>query len=499
MTRTTGTTSELILAIDQGTTGTTCLLVDAELKVLARSTREFPQHFPQPGWVEHDPEELWTSVLAVIADVMRSSGVEAARIAAIGITNQRETSLVWERRGGAPVHRALVWQDRRTAGVCEALKADGHEPRIRERTGLILDPYFSATKIAWVLDHIPGARSRAIAGELAAGTIDTYLVWRLSAGHSHVTEPSNASRTLLWPLLGGGWDPELCQLLRVPLELLPEVRPCTARFGETRGVPGLPDGIPIHGIAGDQQAALFGQACFAVGEAKCTYGTGAFVMLNTGERPVPSQHGLLTTVGWQLGDRTTYCLEGSAFMAGAVVQWLRDGLGILTKASEIEALARSVDDSGGVILVPAHAGLGAPHWRPYARGLITGLTRGTTRAHLARAALEGIALQISDLLLAMAADTGAPLRTLKVDGGAAANDLLMQLQADFLGVPLRRPTMLEATALGAVFMAGLGVGLWQDTDALSRAWKEDRSFSPSPPSPQRAELRRAWDRAVAFA
>jgi len=491
--------TDLILAIDQGTTGTTCLLVDADLQVRARATREFPQHFPQPGWVEHDPGELWHSVLAVISEVMRASGVDAARIAAIGITNQRETSLVWERRSGAAIHRALVWQDRRTAGVCEALKADGHEAKIRERTGLVLDPYFSATKLAWVLDHVPDARARAARGELAAGTIDTYLVWRLSGGAAHVTEPSNASRTLLWPLQGGGWDRELCELLRVPIEVLPEVRPCTARFAVTRDVPGLPDGVPIHGIAGDQQAALFGQACFAVGEAKCTYGTGAFVMLNTGDRPVPSQHGLLTTVGWQIGERTTYCLEGSAFMAGAVIQWLRDGLGIITSASEVEALARSVDDSGGVVLVPAHAGLGAPHWRPYARGLISGLTRGTTRAHIARAALEGIALQISDLLLAMAADTGAPLRGLRVDGGAAANDLLMQLQADFLGVPLARPTMLEATALGAVFMAGLGVGLWPDTKALGAAWKEDRSFTPGPPTPQRSELRRAWDRAISIA
>jgi glycerol kinase len=487
--------TDLILAVDQGTTGTTCLLVDADLRVVARATREFPQHFPQPGWVEHDPEELWRSVLATIADVLPAAA--GRRVAAIGITNQRETSLVWERSTGAPIHRALVWQDRRTAGVCEALKSGGHEPLVRARTGLVLDPYFSATKLAWVLDQVPGARART--GELAAGTIDTFLVWRLSGGQAHVTEPSNASRTLLWPLAGGGWDPELCELLRVPAAILPRVLPCTARFATTRGVPGLPDGTPIHGIAGDQQAALFGQACFAVGEAKCTYGTGAFVMLNTGERPVPSQHGLLTTVGWQLGERTTYCLEGSAFMAGAVVQWLRDGLGIITKASEIEALARSVDDSGGVTLVPAHAGLGAPHWRPYARGLITGLTRGTTRAHLARAALEGIALQIADLLHAMSADTGAPLRVLRVDGGAAANDLLMQMQADFLGVPLARPTMLEATALGAISLAGLGVGLWRDTEALARAWQEDRSFHPTASTPQRDQLRRAWDRAVALA
>ena len=491
--------TDLILAVDQGTTGTTCLLVDANLRVVARATREFPQHFPQPGWVEHDPDELWASVLATIADVIAASSGAAARIAAIGITNQRETSLIWDRKTGAAVHRALVWQDRRTAGVCEALKAGGHESTVRARTGLVLDPYFSATKLAWVLDNVAGARARAEQGLLAAGTIDTYVVWRLTAGQAHVTEPSNASRTLLWPLVGGGWDPDLCDLMRVPAAILPQVLPCTARFGVTKGVPGLPDGVPIHGIAGDQQAALFGQACFAVGEAKCTYGTGAFVMLNTGERPVPSQHGLLTTVGWQLGDKTTYCLEGSAFMAGAVVQWLRDGLGIISKASEIEALARSVDDSGGVTLVPAHAGLGAPHWRPYARGLITGLTRGTTRAHLARAALEGIALQISDLLHAMTADTGAALRVLRVDGGAAANDLLMQMQADFLGVPLARPTMLEATALGAIAMAGLGVGLWKDTDALAAAWKEDRSFQPTPSTSQRDQLRRAWDRAVALA
>ena len=489
--------TDLILAIDQGTTGTTCLLVDADLQVRARATREFPQHFPQPGWVEHDPGELWHSVLAVISEVMRTSGVDAARIAAIGITNQRETSLVWERRSGAAIHRALVWQDRRTAGVCEALKADGHEAKIRERTGLVLDPYFSATKLAWVLDHVPDARARAARGELAAGTIDTYLVWRLSGGAAHVTEPSNASRTLLWPLQGGGWDRELCELLRVPIEVLPEVRPCTARFAVTRDVPGLPDGVPIHGIAGDQQAALFGQACFAVGEAKCTYGTGAFVMLNTGDRPVPSQHGLLTTVGWQIGERTTYCLEGSAFMAGAIVQWLRDGLGFVSKASEIEELAHSVNDSGGVVLVPAHAGLGAPHWRPEARGLIRGLTRGTTRAHIARAALEGIALEVTDLLEAMASDLGAPLELLRVDGGAAANDLLMQIQCDLLGVRLARPTILESTALGATFLAGMGVGLWPDHDAVAAAWKTDRQFVPRGDREQLAALRENWKVALA--
>ena len=490
--------NELILAIDQGTTGTTCLLVDAELAVIARATQEFPQHFPRPGWVEHDPDEIWASVLLAIQAVLAKSGAPPSRIAALGITNQRETSLVWERSSGRAIHRALVWQDRRTAETCAALKAAGHEDRVRALTGLVLDPYFSATKLAWTLDHVEGARARAEAGALAAGTIDSYLVWRLSGGAAHVTEPSNASRTLLWPLGGGGWSEELCALLRVPAATLPAVLPCTARFGATQGVPGLPDGIPIHGIAGDQQAALFGQACFTPGEAKCTYGTGAFVMLNTGATPVPSRHGLLTTVGWQIGATTTYCLEGSAFMAGAVVQWLRDQLGIIKSAAEVEALAASVPDSGEVVLVPAHAGLGAPHWRPEARGLITGITRGTSKAHLARAALEGIALEIMDLLQAMSADTGAPLRALKVDGGAAANDLLMQLQADLLGVPLVRPRMLETTALGAVLLAGLGVGLWRDQAALAAAWQEDRRFTPGALA-LRERLIARWRRAVAMA
>jgi glycerol kinase len=491
--------ADLILAIDQGTTGTTCLLADCELAVLARSTHEFPQHFPRPGWVEHDPDELWQSVCAAIADVMAHAGVDPSRVAGIGITNQRETSLVWSRRDGKPIHRALVWQDRRTATACEELAEKDHEGRIRELTGLVLDPYFSGTKLAWVLDEVPGARAAASAGELAAGTIDTYLLWRLTAGARHATEPSNASRTLLWPLQGGGWSEELCATLRVPIRLLPEVLPCTAEFGRTRGVPGLPDGLPIHGMAGDQQAALFGQACFAEGEAKCTYGTGAFVMLNTGGRIVPSKHGLLTTVGWQIGEQTTYCLEGSSFMAGAVVQWLRDGLGIIASAPEIEQLARSVNDSDGVILVPGHAGLGAPHWRPHARGLIRGLTRGTSRGHIARAALEGIALQTADLLDAMAADFGHPLQVLKVDGGAAANDLLMQIQCDLLGLPLARPTVLEATALGAVFLAGLGTGLWENTAALSAAWKENRRFAPAGDPECLERLRSAWREAIEHA
>ncbi len=491
-------TADLILAIDQGTTGTTCLVVDRQLKVLAKANREFPQHFPRAGWVEHDPDELWSSVLATLQEVLAAPHVDPSRIAAIGITNQRETSLVWDRATGRPIHNALVWQDRRTSPACDELKASGAEPRIRELTGLVCDPYFSGTKLAWVLDAVDGARDRARAGDLAAGTIDTYLVWRLTGG-AHVTEPSNASRTMLWPLAGGGWSEELCDQLRVPKALLPEVRPCTAEFGQSAGVPGLPDGIPIHGIAGDQQAALFGQACFQPGEAKCTYGTGAFVMLNTGDAPIPSQHGLLTTVGWRIGDATTYCLEGSSFMAGAVVQWLRDQLGFFAEASEVEALAATVPDSEGLILVPGHTGLGAPHWRPHARGLIAGITRGTGRAQIARAALEGIALQITDLLTAMAADLGAPLKGLKVDGGAAANDLLMQIQADLLGVPLARPTMLETTALGAIFLAGLGVGLWSDMSELSATWAEDRTFSPAGDADRLKALKQSWARAVAIA
>ena len=502
-------TPDLILAIDQGTTGSTALILDRELRVLARANREFPQHFPKPGWVEHEPEDIWTSVGDAIIEALGRASVDATRIAAVGITNQRETSLLWRRRDGKPIHRALVWQDRRTAEVCKRLRETGDAKLLEQRTGLVADPYFSATKLAWTLDNVEGARAAADAGELAAGTIDSYLVWRMTGGAVHATEPSNASRTLLWPLTGKAqsksdpgrrdWDPELCELLRVPEQVLPEVRPCTAEFGHTAGVPGLPDGIPIHGIAGDQQAALFGQACFARGEAKCTYGTGAFVMLNTGAEIVRSEHGLLTTVAWQIGDETTYALEGSAFMAGAVVQWLRDGLGFFTRAGEVEELARSVNDAGGVVLVPAHAGLGAPHWRPDARGLIRGLTRGTTRAHIARAALEGIALEVTDLLEAMAADLGAPLANLRVDGGAAANDLLMQIQCDLLGVPLARPTILESTALGATFLAGLGVGLWSSPAEVGSAWKQDRAFIPRGDASTLAALREAWKAAVACA
>ncbi|MEE9382756.1 MAG: glycerol kinase GlpK [Nannocystaceae bacterium] len=493
-----------ILAIDQGTTGTTCLVVDTDLCVRGRGSHEFPQHFPRPGWVEHHPEELWGSVCAAIRDAMRDADIRGNTIAAIGVTNQRETSLVWSRDDGRPIYPAIVWQDRRTAGRCAELQAAGHEPLFKRRTGLVLDPYFAGTKLAWTLDHVHGARSAAERGELLAGTIDTYLLWRFTDGRTHATEPSNASRTLLWPLTaragdGRGWDSELCDVVGVPERMLPEVKPCTASFGVTKNVPGLPDGIPIRGVAGDQQSALFGQACFDAGEAKCTYGTGAFVVLNTGPEVVYSRHGLLTTVAWQLDDQVTYALEGSAFMAGAVVQWLRDGLGFFQAAPEVEALAQSVPDSDGVVLVPAHTGLGAPHWNADARGLICGMTRGTTRAHIARAALEGIALQVDDLIRAMTADLGRPLQTLRVDGGAAANNLLMQIQADLLGVRLARPRILEATALGAVSLAGLGAGVWTDTRAVGEAWTEDRSFVPTGDTERASRLRAAWDAAVARA
>jgi glycerol kinase len=452
---------DLIVAIDQGTTGTTVLLVDAGRTVRGRGYREFAQIYPRPGEVEHDPEAIWASVLAALEQAM--AGVDARRIAAIGITNQRETTLLWERAGGRPVANAIVWQDRRTAPLCIALKSAGHEPAVRERTGLVLDPYFSATKIRWLLDNVAGLRPRAEAGAIAFGTVDTFLIWRLSGGRAHVTDATNASRTLLYDLQSGAFSDDLCDLFGVPRALLPEIGPSAGRVAETLGVPGLPDGIPIAGLAGDQQAALFGQDCTESGDAKCTYGTGAFLLMNIGPEPRLSTRGLLTTVAWRLeagpNRGTTYALEGSAFVAGALVQWLRDGLGIIASAPEVEALARSVPDSGGVTIVPALTGLGAPHWRSEARGLITGITRGTTRAHLARAALEAIALQNVDLVTAMQADAGRSINNLRVDGGAAANDLLMQIQADLLGVQIFRPEMVESTALGAAKLAALGVGL----------------------------------------
>ncbi len=488
---------DLLLAIDQGTTGSTALLLDPGLRVMAACTVEFPNHFPEPGQVEHDPEDIWSSVGRAVEGALARAGVDARAIRGIGITNQRETTLFWDRRTGAPVHRALVWQDRRTAPLCRALKEAGHEPFVRERTGLVLDPYFSGTKAAWILDHVPGARARAAAGDLCFGTIDTFLAFRLCG--AHVTDPSNASRTLLFDLHDLAWSERMCDLLGVPPACLPRVGRSSEVYGTTRGVGFLPDGIPLAGMAGDQQAALFGQACFEPGMAKCTYGTGAFVLLQTGGVPVPSRHGMLTTVAWDLGAGATYAVEGSAFVAGAAVQWLRDGLGFFATSAEIEPLAASVPDSGGVVFVPALTGLGAPHWRPDARGLLAGLTRGTTRAHVARAVLEGVAWQVADILRAMAADLGAPLRELRVDGGAARNDLLLGVQADLLGVPCVRPIVLETTALGAACLAGLAVKVWSSTAEVTAAWAEERRFLPRLSEAEVGLRRRAWDDAVAKA
>ena len=485
---------DLVLAIDQGTTGTTALLVDSSIRVIASHNVEFPNHYPQPGHVEHDVAEIWTSIAQAVSGALAKADVSATRIAAIGVTNQRETSLFWDRKTGQPIHRALVWQDRRTADACEALKQRGHEALFKHKTGLVLDPYFSGTKAAWLLDHVEGARARAAAGELMFGTIDTWVTWRLCG--AHVTDPSNASRTLLFNLHDMDWDDELCGILDVPRASLPRVGDSSEVYGTTKGLSFLPDGIPVAGVIGDQQGALFGQACFEEGMAKCTYGTGAFILLNTGDTPRSSDHGMLTTVGWRVGGRTTYALEGSAFIAGAAVQWLRDGLEIIGTSPEVEALATSVPDTGGVVFVPALAGLGAPHWRPHARGIITGITGGTTRAHLARATLDGIALQLVDILEAMSADLGGSLAELRVDGGAARNNLLMQRQADLLGTACVRPEVLETTGLGSALLAGIATGVWSSTDEVTAAWTEDHRFEPSGDAAEIASARAAWKAAV---
>ncbi|MBT9555001.1 MAG: glycerol kinase GlpK [Myxococcales bacterium] len=488
-----------VLAIDQGTTGTTVVILNRALEVKAKGYREFPQIFPKPGWVEHDPDAIWASVTGAIRAALDSSGIGGHEIAAIGITNQRETTLVWERTTGRPVHNAIVWQCRRTADRCQSLTDAGHAPLFAQRTGLVLDAYFSGTKVAWILDHVAGARARAERGELAFGTVDSFLVNRLTGGAVHVTDVSNASRTLLLDLETQTWDPELCGLVGVPMAVLPEVRGSAETYGVTRSMADLPDGIPIAGMAGDQQAALFGQACFGVGDGKCTYGTGAFALVNTGTSAPRSRHGLLTTIAWRVGGVTSFALEGSAFIAGAAVQWLRDGLGLIHSASEIEALAASVPDSGEVIFVPALSGLGAPHWRPDARGAFFGITRGTTRAHFARAVLDGIAFEVADLLTAMKADLGADLGALRVDGGASQNDLLMQLQADALGAEIVRPTLIETTALGAAFLAGLGAGIWTSTEQIAAEWREDRRFRPSVLPEERAKRLARWHAAVSRA
>jgi glycerol kinase len=486
----------LILALDQGTTSSRAIAFGRDGRPVASAQQPFEQRFPSPGHVTHDPADIWSSQLAVARDVVSQVG-GAERVAAIGIANQRETTIVWDRATGEPIADAIVWQSRITAPACERLRAAALEPLFRERTGLPLDAYFSGPKIAHILDAVPGARSRAEKGELAFGTVDAFLLWRLTAGAVHATDVSNASRTLLFDINRLAWDEELLGLVRVPAAVLPEVRPTSGVFGET--VPelfGRP--IPITAMAGDQQAATFGQACFEPGQAKNTYGTGAFLLLNTGDRPRPSDHGLLSTVGWQLapGGPATYALEGSVFSAGSAVQWLRDGLRAIERSVDVEALAASVEDTGGVYLVPAFTGLGAPYWDPNARGTIVGITRGTGLAEIARATLESIAFQVADVLAAMAADSGENLRALRVDGGAAANDLLLQLQADLLGVPVERPVVAETTALGAAYLAGLAVGYWDGLGDVESNWALERRFEPRMSADRRASLLHGWHRAV---
>ncbi len=482
-----------VLALDQGTTSSRAIVFDESGAAVAVAQREFRQLFPRPGWVEHDPLEIWESQLAVAREALARAGLEARDVAALGLTNQRETVVLWDRATGKPLANAIVWQDRRTADVCDRLKREGHEPLFRERTGLVLDPYFSGTKLAWLLDHVPGARDAP--ERIAFGTVDSWLLWNLT-GALHATDVTNASRTLLWNLHTADWDGELLAILDVPRQILPEVRASSEIYGETAaGLFGAP--IPIAGVAGDQQAALFGQACLVPGMVKNTYGTGCFLLMNTGDHPVRSRNQLLTTPAWRLGaGPAEYALEGSVFVAGAVVQWLRDGLGLIRAAADVEALAASVPDTGGVVLVPAFTGLGAPHWDPYARGALVGITRGTTAAHIARAALEAIAFQVADVLDAMAADSGVPIAELRVDGGAAANDLLMQLQADLAGVPVVRPRVQETTALGAAYLAGLATGVWKDTGEIAARWQVDRTFEPALDPPQAAARRARWNRAV---
>ena len=487
--------TKYVLALDQGTTSSRALVFDRQGRVVSSAQKELTQIFPRPGWVEHDPAEIWSSQAGVAADAVARAGLSPRDVAAVGITNQRETTIVWERGTGRPVHNAIVWQDRRTAGHCDRLRAAGHGPLFRRKTGLVLDSYFSGTKVRWILDHVEGARERAERGELFFGTVDSWLVWQLTGGALHVTDVSNASRTLMYDIHAGDWDDELLEVLGVPRVMLPRVRPSSEVYGHTAGLL-LSGPVAIAGIAGDQQAALFGQRCTEPGMVKNTYGTGCFLLLQTGERAVPSRHDLLTTVAWRIGDRTEYALEGSVFVTGAVVQWLRDGLKLIRSAEEVEALAATVPDNGGVYLVPAFAGLGAPHWDPYARGTIVGLTRGTTAGHFARAALEAIAFQVADVLEAMKADSGIDPSELRVDGGAAVNDLLMQLQADVLGVPVVRPRVFETTALGAAYLAGLATGFWGDEADIREQWRQDRRFDPAMPSASAARLRAGWKRAL---
>lgn len=492
--------SRYIIAIDQGTTSTRTALVNPAGGLVSQNNEEFKQIFPNPGWVEHDPEDIWQTTLNTLQKTLEQTRIDGSQIAGVGITNQRETVVVWDRKTGKPVYNAIVWQCRRTQDVCEKLKRNAKEKIVTKKTGLVIDPYFSATKIQWILKNVPHTRERARRGELAAGTIDSFLLWRLTGGKSHKTDVSNASRTMLMNIHTGTWDEELLKMFEVPPAMLPEIAPSSGEFGVTEGLGFLPDGIPIAGIAGDQQAALFGQTCFDAGDVKCTFGTGSFILLNAGTKPLASKSKLLTTIAWKLGsEKTVFALEGGAFICGAAVQWLRDGLGLIQRSSEVEALAASVASSEGVEFVPALTGLGAPHWRPEARGVLTGLTRGTTKAHIARATLEAMALQNVDILTAMQKDLGKKLKCIKVDGGATVNNLLMQMQADYAATDVIRPQILESTALGAAYLAGLGVGFWKNTDELRKIWKSDQTFKVKLPARERGQRLAAWENALAKA
>lgn len=484
-----------ILALDQGTTSSRAIVFDHNGQICSVAQKEFTQYFPKPGWVEHNPNEIWSSEAAVIAEAISQIDINGKDIAAIGITNQRETTVVWDIDTDEPIYNAIVWQDRRTAEFCDKLKAQGLVDKIREKTGLIVDAYFSGTKIKWILDNVPGARERAEKGKLRFGNIDTWLVWRLTRGTVHVTDVTNASRTMLFNINDLKWDEDLLKLLDIPASMMPEVKSSSEVYGHTKTTIFAHE-VPIAGIAGDQQAALFGQMCIEPGAIKNTYGTGCFVMLNTGDKPVLSKNNLLTTVAWKIGDKVNYALEGSIYVGGSVVQWLRDGLGIIKSSSEVEALASTVPDAGGVCFVPALTGLAAPYWDPYARGTITGITRGTTAAHIARAALDGIAFQTYDIAQAMSRDLNAPLTELKVDGGASRNNLLMQYQSNLLGIKVVRPKITETTALGAAYLAGLAVGFWKDIDEVKKQWQVERTFEPAAASTEIEDAKKAWKDAI---
>ncbi|MEP7230475.1 MAG: glycerol kinase GlpK [Ginsengibacter sp.] len=485
---------KFILSLDQGTTSSRAIVFNKEGNIVAIAQKEFTQHYPHSGWVEHDALEIWSSQATVLAESILKAGIKPIDIAAIGITNQRETTIIWDKKTGVPVYNAIVWQDRRTADICDRLKKDGHEQMIQEKTGLIVDAYFSATKIKWILDNVDGAREKADKGQLAFGTVDSWLLWNLTGGKVHVTDITNASRTMLFNIHSQKWDDELIKLFDIPVTLLPEVKSSSEVYGETSGDI-LAVKIPIAGIAGDQQAALFGQMCTQKGMVKNTYGTGCFMLMNIGDKPIISKNKLVTTIAWKIGDKVQYALEGSIFIGGAVVQWLRDGLGIISSSSEVEKKASKVTDNGGVYLVPAFAGLGAPHWNPYARGMMVGLTRGTTDAHIARAALESIALQTMEVLKAMEADSGTEIKELRVDGGATIDNLLLQIQADVLNTIVIRPKVTETTAIGAAYLAGLAVGFWKDMDEIQQQWQADRAFKPAENS-NADELIKGWHKAV---